>query len=76
MRAMFYNVKGTGHVNPALPLVGGLVARGHEVTYTLTSEWKDRVICENSIGRFRPPCARRSAGARQGAPDRRSVRAG
>jgi MGT family glycosyltransferase len=43
MRALFYNVKGTGHVNPTLPLVRGLVERGHEVTYSLTSEWKDRL---------------------------------
>jgi MGT family glycosyltransferase len=43
MRALFYSVKGAGHVNPTLPLVRGLVERGHEVTYTLTSEWKDRL---------------------------------
>jgi MGT family glycosyltransferase len=43
MRALFYSVKGAGHVNPTLPLVRGLVARGHDVTYTLTSEWKSRL---------------------------------
>jgi len=43
MRALFYSVKGAGHVNPTLPLARGLVERGHEVTYTLTSEWKDRL---------------------------------
>jgi MGT family glycosyltransferase len=43
MRALFYSPKGTGHVNPSLPLVRGLLERGHEVTYTLTSEWKDRL---------------------------------
>jgi MGT family glycosyltransferase len=42
-RALFYSPKGTGHVNPTLPLVRGLVERGHEVTYFLTSEWKDRL---------------------------------
>jgi MGT family glycosyltransferase len=43
MRALFYSPKGTGHVNPTLPLVRGLVERGHEVTYWLTSEWKERL---------------------------------
>lgn len=43
MRVLFYSPKGAGHVNPTLPLVRGLVERGHEVTYTLTSEWKDRL---------------------------------
>src|SRR4029079_5946272 len=43
MRAFFYSPKGTGHVTPTLPLVRGLLARGHEVTYTLTAEWKDRL---------------------------------
>lgn len=43
MRALFYNVKGAGHVNPTLPLARGLVERGHDVTYTLTSEWKQRL---------------------------------
>lgn len=43
MRASFYSVKGAGHVNPTLPLARALVERGHDVTYTLTSEWKDRL---------------------------------
>jgi len=43
MRALFYSPKGAGHVNPTLPLARGLVERGHEVTYTLTSEWRDRL---------------------------------
>lgn len=43
MRALFYSPKGAGHVNPTLPLARGLVERGHDVTYTLTSEWKDRI---------------------------------
>ncbi|MGZ5969899.1 MAG: hypothetical protein ACXWP4_19640, partial [Polyangiales bacterium] len=43
MRALFYSPKGAGHVNPTLPLVRGLVERGHDVTYTLTSEWKERL---------------------------------
>lgn len=29
MRVLFYGVKGAGHVNPTLPLVRGLVERGH-----------------------------------------------
>ena len=43
MRALFFSPKGTGHVNPTLPLVRGLVARGHEVTYCLTAEWRERL---------------------------------
>src|SRR5262245_38151764 len=43
MRVLFYSVKGTGHVNPTLPLVRGLVERGHEVVYTLTPEWRERI---------------------------------
>lgn len=43
MRVLFYNVKGAGHVNPTLPLVRGLVARGHDVFYTLTLEWQERL---------------------------------
>lgn len=43
MRALFYSPKGAGHVNPTLPLVRGLLARGHEVTYTLTAEWRERL---------------------------------
>jgi MGT family glycosyltransferase len=43
LRALFYSPKGTGHVNPTLPLVRGLIERGHDVTYWLTSEWKDRL---------------------------------
>jgi MGT family glycosyltransferase len=43
MRALFYNVKGAGHVNPTLPVVRELVARGHEVVYTLTVEWRERL---------------------------------
>ena len=43
IRALFHNVKGTGHVNPTLPLVRGLLARGHEVVYTNAPEWRDRL---------------------------------
>ena len=43
MRASFYSVKGAGHTNPTLPLARALALRGHDVTYTLTSEWKDRL---------------------------------
>lgn len=43
MRAIFYSVKGTGHVNPTLPLVRALSERGHEVAYVLTREWKERI---------------------------------
>lgn len=43
MKVLFFSVKGTGHVNPTLPLVRGLIERGDDVTYVLTREWKDAV---------------------------------
>ncbi|HEX2733177.1 MAG TPA: nucleotide disphospho-sugar-binding domain-containing protein [Polyangiaceae bacterium] len=57
MRVLFYSPKGTGHVNPTLPLVRGLVERGHEVTYTLTSEWRERLV---ALG-----CAYRNTGTEE-----------
>lgn len=51
MRALFYSPKGAGHVNPTLPLVRALVERGHEVTYSLTSEWRAKLEAEHGHGR-------------------------
>jgi len=43
IRALFHNVKGAGHTNPTLPLVRGLLARGHDVVYTNAPEWRERL---------------------------------
>lgn len=37
------NVPFSGHINPTLPLAKELVRRGHNVSYILTNEWKERV---------------------------------
>jgi MGT family glycosyltransferase len=60
VRALFYNVKGAGHVNPTLPLARGLVAGGHEVFYTLTQEWRARL---EAMG-----CRYRNTGASEDGP--------
>jgi MGT family glycosyltransferase len=51
MRVLFYNIKGAGHVNPTLPLVSGLVRRGHDVHYTVTTEWRDRIAAAGATFR-------------------------
>lgn len=43
MRILMVNVPFNGHINPTLPLVKELVKRGHEVSYILTNQWKDRI---------------------------------
>jgi MGT family glycosyltransferase len=43
MKVLFYSVKGAGHVNPTLPVVRALVEAGHEVLYSLTEEWAEKV---------------------------------
>src|SRR4051812_2840839 len=44
MRILFVNVKGAGHVNPTLPLVSGLIHRGHDVHYRVTMEWREKLV--------------------------------
>jgi MGT family glycosyltransferase len=39
----FFNYPAHGHVNPTLPVVAELVARGHRVTYTIASHFADVV---------------------------------
>lgn len=43
MNILMVNVPFSGHVNPTLPLAKELVARGHNVSYILTNEWKERI---------------------------------
>ncbi|HEY8201159.1 MAG TPA: macrolide family glycosyltransferase [Actinomycetota bacterium] len=42
-RALFVNIPAHGHVNPTLPLVGELVARGERVEYALTPDFEPAV---------------------------------
>lgn len=43
MHVAFFNVLGSGHVNPTLPVVRALVARGDKVTYFTYPERKGDV---------------------------------
>lgn len=43
MKILMVNVPFSGHVNPTLPLAKELVERGHDVSYILTNQWKDRI---------------------------------
>lgn len=43
MNILMVNVPFSGHVNPTLPLAKELVSRGHNVSYILTNEWKERI---------------------------------
>ena len=43
MNILMVNEPFSGHVNPTLPLAKELVARGHNVSYILTNEWKERI---------------------------------
>jgi MGT family glycosyltransferase len=49
---IFVNIPGYGHVNPTLPVVQELVARGERVIYYLTEEF--RVAVEATGATFRP----------------------
>src|SRR5438093_12115689 len=42
-RALFVNIPAHGHVNPTLPLVGELVARGERVDYAITPDFEPAV---------------------------------
>lgn len=48
MKVLFYSVKGAGHVNVTLPVVRSLVARGHDVLYSLTEEWQEKVEAQGA----------------------------
>jgi MGT family glycosyltransferase len=51
-RAVFFNVPTSGHVNPSLPLVAELVARGEDITVMLTEPYRAKV--EATGARFQP----------------------
>jgi MGT family glycosyltransferase len=40
---LFYNLPAHGHVNPSLPLVRELTARGHRVVYVMTEGYRSRI---------------------------------
>jgi MGT family glycosyltransferase len=50
--ALFVNIPVRGHVNPTLPVVADLVARGEDVTYCLPAE--DESLIRSTGARFRP----------------------
>lgn len=50
-KAIFYNVPAHGHINPSLPLVRELVARGHTVIYYATEQY--RAVIEPTGAQFR-----------------------
>jgi len=43
VRFFFLNLPAHGHINPSLPLVRELTARGHEVTYFATETFRKRI---------------------------------
>lgn len=43
MKILMVNVPFSGHVNPTLPLARELVSRGHNVSYILSAEWKEKI---------------------------------
>lgn len=43
MNILMVNVPFSGHVNPTLPLAKELVSRGHNVSYILSAEWKEKI---------------------------------
>jgi MGT family glycosyltransferase len=47
---LFFNVPSTGHVDPTLPVVAELIARGHKVDYFLTEAYRERV--ESTIAAY------------------------
>lgn len=52
LKILMVNVPFSGHVNPTLPLAKELVSRGHEVSYILNDEWKERI--EQTGAKFIP----------------------
>jgi MGT family glycosyltransferase len=43
MRTLFFNIPAQGHINPSLPVIKELVARGDEVFYYNTEEYRDSI---------------------------------
>jgi MGT family glycosyltransferase len=50
-RAWFYNIPFHGHVNPTLPLIREMVARGDEVTYFSTAAFETRIQATGALYR-------------------------
>lgn len=50
-KAIFYNVPAHGHINPSLPMVRELVARGHTVIYYATEQYRAGI--ESTGAQFR-----------------------
>ncbi len=50
-RVWFYNIPFHGHVNPTLPLIRELVARGDEVTYFSTAAFEARIQATGALYR-------------------------
>ena len=43
MKILMVNIPFSGHTNPTLSLARDLVSSGHEVSYILNLEWKDKI---------------------------------
>ena len=52
MKILMVNIPFSGHTNPTLALARELVSRGHEVSYILNNEWKDKI--EETGAKFIP----------------------
>jgi MGT family glycosyltransferase len=50
-RVWFYNIPFHGHVNPTLPLIREMVARGDEVTYFSTASFEARIQATGALYR-------------------------
>ena len=42
-KILIINLPASGHVNPTIPLTKELVDRGHEVTYLLSEDFKEKI---------------------------------
>ena len=42
-KGLFLNIPSTGHINPSLPVIHELVARGEEIIYVLTENYRTQV---------------------------------
>lgn len=51
-KALFFNIPAQGHINPSLPLVTELVRRGHDITYFLTENNRNKI--EKTGAKFHP----------------------
>lgn len=54
----FFNLPARGHINPTLPIVKELVARGDDVYYFTAEEFKELVESVGAKFQFLPPLER------------------